>query len=512
MLAGEQPVGAASIVATNTETGFVRRVQSEANGNYTVAGLPPGTYKVEVTGPTGAVARLVTLQVGQTASLDLGLAAAAQENIESVTVTATTLYETRTSEIATYVTPRQIEALPQNSRNFLAFADIVPGVQFATSADGATSEIRSGAQSSNGVNVFIDGVGQKNYVLRGGVSGQTLTRGNPFPQLAIGEYKVITSNYKAEFDQLSSAAIVAVTRSGTNEFESKAFFDHTAENWRASDPIEARAGRKAETEQEQYGLAVGGPIIRDKMHFFATYERKEFDTPKTISLGEGVPTSAVSPDIQRLLGVVSAPFEEDLYFGKIDWSVGDDHLLELTGKRRTESEISNIGDRNTATFASDKQNDETRIDLRYQFTGARFLNDAHITYEDASFNPRPVTITPGIRAVTGNRASRSQPGRRRGVPGQGSEGLGIPGRPDVHVVRMEWRAHREDRHQVQAGRDHCVRGAAVQPAVLLRRHAGCDDPVRRAVRCGDPRSAGSQRAIGEQAVRHLSAGRLGSDR
>ncbi len=400
--AGEQPVGSATVVATNTETGYVRRVQTQASGDYNLAGLPPGTYKVEATGPTGAVARLVTLQVGQTASLDLGLAAA-QENIESVTVVATQLFETRTSEVATYVTPRQIEALPQNSRNFLAFADIVPGVQFVTSADGATSEIRSGAQCANGVNVFIDGVGQKNYVLRGGVSGQTLSRGNPFPQLAIGEYKVITSNYKAEFDQLSSAAVVAVTRSGTNEFESKAFFDHTAENWRASDPNEARDGRKAETEQEQYGIAFGGPIIRDKMHFFVTYEKKEFETPKTISLGEGVPSSAVSPDIQNLLGVVSAPFDEDLYFAKIDWSVGDDHLLELTGKRREESEISNIGDRNTASFASDKVNDETRLDLRYQFTGARFLNDAHITYEEADFNPRPVTLAPGYRATTGDR-------------------------------------------------------------------------------------------------------------
>ena len=381
--AGEQPVGSASVVATNTETGFVRRVQSDASGNYTLAGLPPGTYKVEVTGPTGAVARLVTLQVGQTASLDLGLAAA-QENIESVTVIATQLYETRTSEVSTYVTPAQIEALPQNSRNFLAFADIVPGVQFVTSADGATSEIRSGAQAANGVNVFIDGVGQKNYVLRGGVSGQTLSRGNPFPQLAIGEYKVITSNYKAEFDQLSSAAVVAVTRSGTNEFESKAFFDHTAEDWRASDPIEARNQRKAQSEQEQYGIAFGGPIIQDRMHFFVTYEGKEFETPQTVTLGQGIPSSAAPPELQSLLGVVSAPFEEDLYFGKIDWSVADDHLLELTGKRREESEISNIGGQNTATFASDKVNEETRIDLRYQFTSARFLNDAHITYEDAN--------------------------------------------------------------------------------------------------------------------------------
>ncbi|MGH8189706.1 MAG: TonB-dependent receptor domain-containing protein, partial [Steroidobacteraceae bacterium] len=310
---------------------------------------------------------------------------------------------TRTSEVATYITPRQIEALPQNSRNFLAFADIVPGVQFVTSADGATSEIRSGAQAANGVNVFIDGVGQKNYVLRGGVSGQTLSRGNPFPQLAIGEYKVITSNYKAEFDQLSSAAVVAVTRSGTNEFESDVFWDRTAENWRASDPIEARAGRKSKSEQEQYGIGFGGPIIRDRMHFFVTYEGKEFETPQTVTLGQGIPSSAAPPELQALLGPVTAPFEEDLYFAKIDWSLGNDHLLELTGKRRKESEITNIGGERTEQFASTKDNDETRIDLRHQYTGARFLNDAHITYEDAAFNPRPVTLAPGIRATTSDR-------------------------------------------------------------------------------------------------------------
>ncbi len=435
VLAGEQAVPAASVTASNTATGFSRQVETDAQGNYTLAGLPPGTYKVEVTGPTGAVARLVTLQVGQTASLDLGLASA-QETIESVTVTATQLFETRTSEVASYVTPKQIEALPQNSRNFLAFVDIVPGVQFVTSGDGATSEIRSGAQSASGVNVFIDGVGQKNYVLRGGVSGQALSRGNPFPQLAIGEYKVITSNYKAEFDQLSSAAVVAVTRSGTNEFESEAFFDRTAENWRASDPIESRDDRKAKSEQEQYGIAFGGPIIQDKMHFFVTYEGKEFETPQTITLGQGIPSSAAPPEIQPLLGVVTAPFEEDLYFGKIDWQVADDHLLELTGKVRKESEISALGGQNTASFASDKINEETRIDLRHQFTGARILNDAHLTYEDAQFNPRPVTLEPGIRVVTPSRQNILNLGGGEDFQDKGQKGWGF--QDDLTFTSFEW--------------------------------------------------------------------------
>ena len=104
------------------------------------------------------------------------------------------------------------------TRNFLEFADTVPGMVFQVDASGRT-KIRGGAQNENGVNLYIDGVGQKGYV-RSGVSGQAGdTQGNPFPQLAIGEYKVITSNYKAEYDQISSAAITALSQSGTNEFE-----------------------------------------------------------------------------------------------------------------------------------------------------------------------------------------------------------------------------------------------------------------------------------------------------
>src|SRR5262245_2219736 len=300
-----QPAGGARVTATNPQTGLTRSAQSDASGSYQLGGLPPGTYKIDVDASGKTATQNVTLQVGQIATLDL---AVGSQPVESVTVVATHLYEAKTSEVANYVSQRQIEVLPQISRNFLAFADTVPGVQFKTNTDGST-EFRGGAQAANGVNVFIDGVGQKNYVLRGGVSGQLQSRGNPFPQLGIAEYKVITSNYKAEFDQLSSAAIVAVTRSGTNEFEAEAFWDRTSEKWRASDPIEARNDKKAQSEQEQYGAAFGGPILRDRMHFFVTYEKKTFETPQTVSLGFGFNPATAPPQIQSLLGATSTPFD-----------------------------------------------------------------------------------------------------------------------------------------------------------------------------------------------------------
>src|SRR5205085_3879510 len=222
------------------------------------------------------------------------------------------LAEVRTSEIGTIVSQQQIETVPQLTRNFLEFADTVPGMQFKVDAAG-NSSLQGGAQNASSVNVYIDGVGQKNYVKEGGVSGQFFTQGNPFPQLAIGEYKVITSNYKAEYDQVSSVAVTALTRSGTNKFEVQGFGTFSNDNWRATSPIE-RANDKIDSETKEYGVSVGGPIIEDRMHFFFTYEAKRYQTPTAV-LGANAPDSVVNAlpaNALEQLGPASIGFEENL--------------------------------------------------------------------------------------------------------------------------------------------------------------------------------------------------------
>ena len=173
-------------------------------------------------------------------------------------------------EVGVNITQRLIEQLPQNNRNFLAFADLAPGVAVRHRRQRRSPRLQGGAQDSRTVNVFIDGVGQKDYVLKNGVTGQDSTQGNPFPQLAIGEYRVISSNYKAEFDQVSSVAITAVTKSGTNEFHGDALRRlHRPEPARPDARSRMRTGtEKIETEDLQFGGALGGPIIKDVLHFF----------------------------------------------------------------------------------------------------------------------------------------------------------------------------------------------------------------------------------------------------
>ena len=126
------------------------------------------------------------------------------------------LVETRTSEIATNVTAEQIRNLPQNHRNFLNFAALAPGVRVPTTRPARRSPAaRSPPQQTN---VFIDGVSYKNDILDGGVVGQDSSRGNPFPQNAVQEFRVLTQNYKAEYEKASSAIITAVTKSGGNSW------------------------------------------------------------------------------------------------------------------------------------------------------------------------------------------------------------------------------------------------------------------------------------------------------
>ncbi|HNR90800.1 MAG TPA: TonB-dependent receptor [Dokdonella sp.] len=389
------PAGSAEITATNIATGLVRRVQSNANGAYSLAGLPPGTWRIDVTADGATSSRTIILQVGQVATLDLAVDGGAPidtATMDTVTVTAQAIAETKTSEIATYISQKQIDAIPQINRNFLAFADTVPGVIFSQNSDG-TTKLRSGGQNSNGINVFIDGVGQKNYVLKGGISGQDGSRGNPFPQSAIGEYKVITQNYKAEFDQISSAAIVALTKSGSNELHGDAFFDYTHEGWRAIRPAERAGGKKIETMDKQYGASLGGPIIKDTLFFFASYEYKEIITPGEVAIGDNsVPISLLPPAAQAELGPTSTPFEEDLYFAKLTWTPDENNLFELSGKHRVEDDIQGNTGANAYSFASTKHQEETRTDLRWQFISGNWLNDAHITFEDSTYEPKPLTL------------------------------------------------------------------------------------------------------------------------
>jgi outer membrane receptor protein involved in Fe transport len=418
-LRGKAPAGT-SVTATNAETGLTRGTTASSDGNYSLVGLPPGTYQVSA-GP--GTERTVTLIVASTATLNFE--GSQVTGLGEVVVSGNRLAEVKTSEVGGTVSIRQIESTPQITRNFLEFADAVPGMKFEVDAKGNT-QIRSGTLNTGATNVYIDGVGQKNYVRPSGITGQAGADpcgtcganqitvgdpGNPFPQLAIAEYKVITSNYKAEYDQVSGAAITAVTRSGTNEFEASAFMTYTDADLREKTPAEEAAGTdKQGGDSKEYGLSIGGPIIKDRLHFFLTYEGKEFTTPNTIlpppiQGPDGTPldyTTGLTPELRENYGPVANPFDEDLFFAKLDWQISASDSIELSGRSRQQTQQAGASGVFAESAAFTYVNDDERATLRWEHAADSFFNDAAVTYEDTNDSPEKAGNLPGRQYVALN--------------------------------------------------------------------------------------------------------------
>ncbi|WP_231728146.1 TonB-dependent receptor [Sphingopyxis sp. H050] len=388
--------GVSQVTAINVNTGLTRSVSVAANGSYNFASLPAGTYRLELTTPNG-VRRTddFTLNVAQSAVLDFDFSSEdiASGDGDAIIVTGSRIRSMEGGEVGTNISQRLIEVLPQNNRNFLAFADLAPGVQFVTNGSDQ-SRLQGGAQGSNAVNIFIDGVGQKDYVLKNGITGQDSTQGNPFPQLAIGEYRVISSNYKAEYDQVSSVAVTAITKSGTNEFHGEGFIDFTNQDLRDRRPNEnfPRYIPKTRTKDLQFGGALGGPIIKDMLHFFVTYEGKRRVNPRDVTPGLDLPVSYFPTEYQGVFGSANETFNENLYFGKLNFTPTSNDLFEFSVKYRDESGEqfnSGIAAFETRTIA---KVEEWRGLARWEHTGDTWVNDFKVAYEDVTWGPRPLNF------------------------------------------------------------------------------------------------------------------------
>ncbi len=404
-----------SIVVRDVNTGFTTRGAISSSGGYVLNGLRPATYEVTVTGADGQTATdVVTLSVGQVATLDLDVGAVAPGAVDStaatslgdIVVTGRRIFEVRTSEVATNVSQQQINNLPQVDRNFLNFAALAPGV--VVSQDPSERTIYAGAQSANAINVFIDGQSQKSNILDGGFAGQDDSRGNPFPQGAVQEFRVLTQNFKAEYEQASSAIITAITRSGSNELHGGAFITYQDSDWRSQDVFSERRGQeKPQLDRMEYGFDLSGPIIQDRLHFLVSYERKDETRSNSVFLNQTQYTNLFGDE----LGVFEAPFEQDLYFAKLSWQIDDRQIVDLSATYRTEQDIRDFGGQNSASRANAINNEDRKLVFRHQYQGDTFLNEFGVNYRQNTYNPQALNFdTPGTRYIAYRDASGTTPG------------------------------------------------------------------------------------------------------
>ena len=390
------------VTAVETATGVRRTSPVGADGSYAFASLRPGTYRLELTTPDGVrTTEPFNLLVAQDAQLDFDLSNPATGDNESVAgatneanqivVTGARLRSLEGGEVGANVTQAQLENLPQTDRNFLSFAALAPGVVYLDSE--TDKGIQSGAATRSQVNVFIDGVSLKNKLREGGVAGQQNSRGNPFGQLAVQEFRVLTQNYKAEYEQAGSAIVTAITKSGTNNFHGEIFGQYTDRSLSEIDAINERNHLpKPPFRRVQYGASLGGPIVKDKLFFFAAYEGNDQNRAFNV-LANGTPEAKAEFEassgrrISEFEGAFVSPFRSDFYFGKLTLTPDDRQIFDLSFNRRDESDIQNFGGENTFEVAENKRNRVDSALFKWTIDGDSFVNEFGASILDYVFNP-----------------------------------------------------------------------------------------------------------------------------
>jgi hypothetical protein len=397
----------AQISVRNVESGVVRNTTSRDAGFYVLPGLTPAAYDMTVRRiGTAAVTRRVVVQIGAVQIQNFSLVEQATQ-LERVVVIATPAPETRTSEVATNVSEEQITKLPTASRNFLELAALAPGISVSEDRINGQSfrSLQAGGQTASAVNLFIDGTSFKNDLTASGIAGQDASRGNPFPQNAVQEYRVISQNYKAEYQKASSAVITATTKSGTNEWAGSILAGYQNASMVQLDSFQRRdknnapaTFKKPPYNRTLTAVSVGGPIIKDKLHVFGSYEgniqnrsnRVDFATPPT-----GF-AALDSVNLRNYSGTFESPFREDLIFAKLSDALNDRSSAELSFSNRHETDVRDFDLTHAQQAAVDYRDNTAVVQAKYNYFVGPWLNEAKVNYSRFQRNPNP--FTPGIPA------------------------------------------------------------------------------------------------------------------
>lgn len=266
-----------SVVNEGTKCRLFARTDNA--GTYRVAGLEPGSFEitVEATGFRQEKRTHVVLDVGQIRRFDVQLQVGAASDTVTVAAHPNEL-NLESSEVSSVVEQRAIVDLPLNGRNVFQLAELQPGVVRVAGSglqESETTDARIGAAGSRfrDNQILLDGVSNNND-RQGGRTTITL---NPD---AVEQFRIVTNNLSAEYGRSGGALISVVSRAGTNDLHGSVFWFLRNDNLDASNTFEARAGSQPEFKRNQFGATLGGPIVRNRLFYFASYQGLRLRQPQ----------------------------------------------------------------------------------------------------------------------------------------------------------------------------------------------------------------------------------------
>src|SRR5713101_3467647 len=308
---GGAAVSGAKVHIVEQETGASRDAFSSDEGFYRIADLPPGRYTVTVesTGFKTSVSKDVEIQAEEPRGFDIKLEVGAMSEQVTVSASAEALH-TEDANVGTTVTTEEISRLPQVGRDPYELLRFTPGVfgdgsrtgngqaNNLPNSSGPGGSISSIFQIENQVQVVADGqrTASNNFTIDGvsvnslGFGGAAVITPN---QESIQEITVPSSSYSAEDGRGTGAQVKVVSKSGTNQFHGTGFFQYQDPNWNAFNKFHGAQGEKpsrVNTNFRQFGSSLGGPVWKDKLFFFFSYEGLR-SSNQDISAGTWVETS-----------------------------------------------------------------------------------------------------------------------------------------------------------------------------------------------------------------------------
>ncbi len=391
-----RPVAAGTLTLTSDSTGAVLTGRSDGDGLFHFPSLAPGSYTLQASAPSFAIWQATAIvTVGTVTTLRATLPLGQAKEVVQVADVIPTI-DTTTPDITTILDSGAVHNLPSSSRRWSDFALLTAAVTPDADANGLLSFRGVGALLNDNT---VDGADNNQAFFSEERGRTTIAYSNS--ESAVEEFQVNTSNYGAEYGRAAGGVVNTVTRSGTNRFHGEAFFYNRNSAWAAKNPFVTSStftgGTLTDTTTPrlrntltQGGLSVGGPLRRDKLFGFFSYDRYHRDFPgiaratnpaklfqtltqqQFLTLAGRIGVSPAEAKIRydnvlsglaSLLGDVPRSADQTIYFPKLDWQVSDRTHLTVQWNHLQWASPNGVQTSPSATYGSNSfGNQVTRTD------------------------------------------------------------------------------------------------------------------------------------------------------
>jgi hypothetical protein len=370
------PLPGVTVEAANQETGLKESSVTDAKGFFRILDLPTGTYRVTATldGFHPSSTANLRLLVGSTPTLNITLQPASVA--ESITVTSQApLVEVSNTTFTNTIEQEQIKGLPVNGRDFTKLALLNP----ETTQETQRNNIAIGGERGINTSTMVDGVDYNNPFF-GGAAGIAEGRAPlSISQESIKEFNVILNGASVEFGRTGAGVVNVITKSGTNIWHGSAFYYNQPQSLISNF---ADGSKPRDQKKQQYGASLGGPIVKDKFFFFASYDKQ--DQHFTIPFISDVLNPAVFARYPTL-NPGGTDFVQtqngSIFFGRLDWQVNDSQRLLLRGNNPTyDGKNGTFNSQNGTDNGNEKMNAKAFVGSYTGQFGPNFLNDLNLNY------------------------------------------------------------------------------------------------------------------------------------